>query len=380
MRLGRAQSFPTLQHEAWVCLMRLVLLGDAQSPHLLKWARALAPRLELWAASSRGFLPEFDDVIPPSRRLALQTSPRFEGGNAALLRCLPRLVAWLRPIQADWLHAHYLTSHGTLAWLAQRLGVRARLVGSAWGSDILVTPQRGAPWRWLTRRVLAACELTTSDSHFMAERMRELGAREVMVFPFGLEALPTVTDPKEDGLFFANRGLEDIYNPFRVLEVFAHLSQAWPQARLVVAHDGALRVPMEEKVRAMGLSDRVRFTGRLDAVSQSTLYGRARWYLSLPRSDSVSVSVLEAMAHGCIPLLSDLPANRELVTHGENGWILAEGASPSMDELKPLAARGDVVGQHNRQWVGEHALFPKAVDQFVQRLVQLQSGGSIPPR
>mgnify|MGYP000529454984 CR=1 FL=1 len=37
------------------------------------------------------------------------------------LRTLPRLAAWLKTVRADWIHAHYLTSHGTLAWLAQRL-------------------------------------------------------------------------------------------------------------------------------------------------------------------------------------------------------------------------------------------------------------------
>ena len=51
--------------------MRYVLLGDGQSPHLLKWARALAPQVELWAASSRGFATGFDARVPPERRLAL---------------------------------------------------------------------------------------------------------------------------------------------------------------------------------------------------------------------------------------------------------------------------------------------------------------------
>ena len=54
-----------------------VLLGDGESPHLLKWARALAqlPRFELWACSSRGFLTAFDEVLPARRRLALNTRP-----------------------------------------------------------------------------------------------------------------------------------------------------------------------------------------------------------------------------------------------------------------------------------------------------------------
>jgi glycosyltransferase involved in cell wall biosynthesis len=354
--------------------MKLVLIGDGESPHLLKWARALAPRVDLWAASSRRFLPGFDAVLPAARRLALATRPAFEGGNAALLATLPRLVGWLRRIGPDWLHAHYLTSHGTLAWAARRLGVGARIAGSAWGTDILVTPDRGAAMRWLTRRVLRGCDLTTSDSQFMAERMRQLGAREVMVFPFGLEALPPAPPPKDDALFFANRGLEPIYAPERVVETFAAIAADGPQARLLVANDGSRRAPMQAQVDALGLSGRVRFAGRLDAEAQARAYAQARWYLSLPRSDSVSVSVLEAMAHGCIPILSDLPANRELVRPGDNGLLLASGEVPAAAALRALLARADAIAAANRAWIGAHALFPQAVDRFVARLAQISGG------
>lgn len=352
--------------------MRYVLLGDGDSPHLLKWARALAaqPGLELWAASSRGFLPGFDDCVPPARRLALQTQPRAAGGNVALLRQLPRLARWLLQVDAAWLHAHYLTSHGTLAWLAKRLfGVRARLIGSAWGSDILDTPQRSAVLRHVTQRVLRACALCTSDSQVMATRMHELGAGEVMVFPFGLETLPPAPGPKDDTLFFANRGLEPLYEPGRVLRQFAAL--AGQDGRLVVAHDGSLRAVLEQQAQAFGLQDRVRFVGRLDAATQADHYARARWYLSLPRTDSVAVSVLEALAHGCVPILSDLPANRELVRDGDNGLIVPPGALLPPERLAAFLPQADAVAQRNRQWVQQHALFGPSVAAFLARLQAL---------
>ena len=353
-----------------------VLLGDGDSPHLLKWARALArlPQFELWVASSRGFIAGFDDFVPPARRLALNTRPDAAGGNLALLRQLPRLAHWLRRVQPAWIHAHYLTSHGTLAWLAQRLyGVRGQLVGSAWGSDILVTPARNALWRSLTRRVLRACVLATSDSQFMAARMRELGAGEVMVFPFGLEALPPPpgVKVKDPHLFFANRGLEPIYAPARVIEVFHALTAAMPQARLVVAHDGSLLRAVQSQVESLGLGQRVRFVGRLNAVDQAPWYDQARWYLSLPVSDSVSVSVLEAMAHGCVPILSDLPANRELVRDGDNGLIVADRALPDIGAVQACAARADRIAARNRAWVQEHALFAPCVQAFAARLAAL---------
>ena len=361
--------------------MRLVLLGDGQSPHLLKWARALAPQVELWAASSRGFLPGFDALVPAQRRLALGTQPAFEGGNVALLRHLPTLARWLRRVQADWIHAHYLTSHGTLAWAATRwLGAPGRLVGSAWGSDILVTPQRSVLMRWLTGRVLRACTLATSDSQVMTRQMRLLGAGEVMTFAFGLEQLPPLQDggTKQPHLFFANRGMEPIYAPQRVLQLFAAIATQWPDARLVLANDGSLRPGLAQQAADIGLQDRVQFVGRLDAAAQDRWYAQARWYLSLPQSDSVSVSVLEAMGWGCIPILSDLPANHELVRSGHNGLVLGGGNMPTPAELAaqlaPLLSRADAIAQSNHAWVAEHAMFGRSVAAFLNRLRTLQAG------
>jgi glycosyltransferase involved in cell wall biosynthesis len=345
--------------------LRVVLLGDGDSVHLEKWARALAPRVDLYAVSSRGFRPGFDALVPAQRQLSLHTRPAFRGSNVALLSALPRVAAWLRAARPDWIHAHYLSSHGTLAWLATRLlGAPGRLVGSAWGSDILVAPERSAAMRWVTRRVLEACALTTSDSAHMAERMRALGAREVMTFPFGLEALPPVCPGKDERLFYANRGLEPVYAPHRVIEAFASIASRWTDARLVIANEGSLRAALEALAAPLG--DRVRFVGRLNAAEQAQWYARARWYLSLPKSDSVSVSVLEAMAHGCIPLLSDLPANRELVTHGVNGWIVA--AAPNVSDLEGLAVRAAGIASDNHAWVRANAMFEPCVERFVARL------------
>jgi glycosyltransferase involved in cell wall biosynthesis len=358
--------------------IRVVLWGDGESPHLLKWARALAPRVELYAASSRGFCAGFDPLVPASCRLALGHEARFAGGNVGLLRALPRFAAWLKGVDADWINAHYLTSHGTLAWMARRLGVRAQLAGSAWGSDILVAPVQSAALRWATQRVLHDCAIATSDSQHMADRMKALGARQVLTFPFGLEQMPPEPSKKtrEPHRFFANRGLESIYDPARVLRVFARAAHAWPDARLGVANDGALRPALEAQAVALGLGDRIEFLGRLDAPAQDAQYARARWYLSLPHSDSVSVSVIEAMAWGCVPLLSDLPANRELVRDGDNGLILAQEVPEDLvDRLDKLAARAELIARANRLWARSQAMFAPSIDHLVAHLRHLT-----PPR
>ena len=95
--------------------------------------------------------------------------------------------------------------------------------------------------------------------------------------------------------------------------------------------------------------------------------------ISLPQSDSVSVSVLEAMAHGCVPLLSDLPANHELVRSGHNGLILADGAVPALPELQACSGAATPSPPHNHAWVQQHAMFGPGVQRFLQRLRELQA-------
>lgn len=348
--------------------MRLVLIGDGESPHLLKWARALKPHVDLWVISSGGFSPAFQSVLPTDRLLALKVQPRPEGFNARLLLKLPKVAAWLAAISPDWLHAHHLTSHGSLAWFLRFLGVRGRLCGSAWGADTLMTPLQSPSLAWLTRRVLRSCSLCTSDSATLADRMRQWGAREVLVFPFGLEVVPPDPTDKDNALFFADCSPQAASEPMRVMQSFACLAADWPAARLVMADDVSLRAALEQRVTALGLADRVHFTGRLDAATQSQWYGAARWYFSLPKSDSVSVSLLEAMGHGCVPVVADLPANRELVHHGRNGWICTDDQPLTYTAVQSLLPRLESMGKRNRDWVLRHAMFSPAVERFVGRL------------
>ena len=357
--------------------LRYTLIGDGLSPHLLKWARTLhqvaGDRIELAVVSSRGLLPAFEPLIPPERQLLLHTTPRHAGGNVAVLRHLPRVAAWLRSQPPQVLHAHYLTSHGTLAWLSQKLWrVPGVLVCSAWGSDVLVTPRRSAIARRLTRSVLQASTICTADSRHMAREMLRMGAREVDVFPFGLEACPPAPAPgsKDPDLFFSNRGLEPLYRIDRVLSFFAIVAESNPRATLIVANEGSQRRALEQRAQALGLANRVTFTGLLRSDEQARWYERAQWHLSLPESDSVSVSVLEAMAHGCIPVLSDLPANRELITHTLTGWVLSDDVPAFLRAAPELLERAPDIAAANRDWVQRHGLFPAQVARFLQEVLK----------
>ena len=63
------------------------------------------------------------------------------------------------------------------------------------------------------------------------------------------------------------------------------------------------------------------------------LLAQADIYVSTSLYDGTSVSLLEAMGSGAFPIVTDIPANREWITTGQNGFLVP------VDEEKCLANR-----------------------------------------
>ena len=88
----------------------------------------------------------------------------------------------------------------------------------------------------------------------------------------------------------------------------------------------------------LGIGDRVTFTGAVSDAELVEEYARARVFVSASEHEGFGISAVEAMAAGCVPVLSDIAAFRRLVTPGENGVLVdfadAERAGEAMAALE----------------------------------------------
>jgi glycosyltransferase involved in cell wall biosynthesis len=73
-----------------------------------------------------------------------------------------------------------------------------------------------------------------------------------------------------------------------------------------------------------------------------------------------------------VPVLSDLPANRELVRDGVNGIIAAGDVAATANAIASMVPRAAEIATANRAWIAEHAIFPQAVERFLARLTALE--------
>jgi len=238
---------------------------------------------------------------------------------------LPALARELDHFGPDLIDAHYVPNYGLLGALSGR----HPLAVTAWGSDLLrvgADPVR----RWRARWVLGRADLVLADADNLARAARALGARaeRVRTIPWGVDlTLWTPAPAREDGLIVSTRMHEDLYDIPTVLRAAAKVMSRHPWVHLVVAGDGAGRAALEAMAKALLPDARYRFVGRLDGGELAALLGRAHIYISAARSDSTSLSLLEAMAAGALPVVSDLEANHEWLAEGDGAWFFPAGKS-----------------------------------------------------
>jgi len=350
-------------------MKKYLIIGNGESPHILKWVNQLAGYFELYLVSSQDTGPKILEVIPDKRIFSFHLNVSESGGNVSHIRMVIPLIRIIRKVNPDIVNAHYITSHGVVAALAKKISRHPfSLIQSAWGSDISTAPFRNGFYKTLTSFALNQAKLATTDSARVAGIIHTLSGVETMTFPFGLEHLPGGAPfSKTKDLFFSNRTLNANSNIDRIIHFFNRVLQENSRARLVIANEGPLKGELMALAGALGIQDAIEFTGFLSQEKQQEYYRKARFYFSIPATDALSVSLLEAMAFGCIPLVSDLPDNREWVTDGINGLIFNEHTTP--ETISVLQERSPEIAGINRDMIARKAIFPDSIELFYKRII-----------
>lgn len=349
-------------------MTRYLIIGNGESPHILKWINELTKYFEVYLVSSQEVAPKVLEVIPEDRIVRFHLTVSESGGNFRFVRMVAPLIRIIQKVKPGIVNAHYITSHGVVAALAKRFSTHSfKLIQSAWGSDILTTPSRNLFYKKLTRFALNQADLATTDSASVAGIIHNLSRVETMTFPFGLKRLPERGPfEKTTDLFFSNRTLNANANIDRVIHFFNRVFVKNRHARLIIANDGPLKEYLMQLTTQLGIQDAIEFVGFLSQDEQEEYYRKSQYYFSILSSDALSVSLLEAMAFGCIPIVSDLPDNRDWVINGVNGLIISEYTTP--DTLSVMQEKSLEIAERNREMIADKAIFPQSIKRFYQRI------------
>lgn len=120
---------------------------------------------------------------------------------------------------------------------------------------------------------------------------------------------------------------------------------------LVIVGEGSERTNLESLVHAMGLTEVVSFTGRLDHAAVQEWYRNASVFVLTSRIEGSPNVLLEAMAAGLPSVASDIPSVRE-VLDAESGVLVPPGESQAfadaLERFSADTARRARMGVHAR--------------------------------
>ncbi len=262
--------------------------------------------------------PEFDSITPVKGDFSIR-NPIKAYKNYLFLK------KKIRQFNPDIIHIHQANSTSYLSLkAAKKTGIPT--IVTTWGSDVLITPEQS---RLINRMIiynLKNADYITADSKYVANKIVERVGKtknEIVIANFGVENFYKNV-PKEN-IIYSNRLHNKLYRISFVLKAFSRFikdkAEEW---KLVIAAEGEETDNLKALARELEISDKVEFAGWLNKEANYKYYNIAKIFVSIPESDATAISLLEAMSAGCIPVVSDLPANKEWITDRENGIIVKD--------------------------------------------------------
>jgi glycosyltransferase involved in cell wall biosynthesis len=396
--------------------MRIAVLSDPNNFHTQKWVKALqlagAEVVVISYDPAEGLEFEAVQLTPPSGKKGVFSYLDYLRGGKVLREALVKF-------KIDVVNPLNVTPFGV--W-AMQAGFHPT-VACAFGADILEYPPRyrDSPqrqnrgweaqsqstskfarwkawwkWRFFKRKVFAAlafADWITGDNQHLLEAMRnwfQVPADKLTLLPFGLEPELFQISPFEaknlrnqfkitrgQPVVLSARGAKPIYQADIILDAISLLLSGGDHSTRFIFLSAGYAVDEEVRQKAVFLENsNPNFSFVPTALPRETMYGL--WnlvdvFISAPVYDGYSAVLAEGRYIGAIPIVNDIPGNRELIEHGQNGWITSPFTADQLcSDLRLLL--GDLqfykekFAGPNRAWIVEHSLIDKNVQLFLQQL------------
>jgi glycosyltransferase involved in cell wall biosynthesis len=298
----------------------------------------------------------FDDILIVSNQESEQFPSRkvnFELKNPfAMWKNVQILRKIIQEEQPDIIHVHQANAYGFITALANR--GRRPLVVTTWGSDVLTLPHTSFLHRWMVQYILRSADAITADAQFMADAIHGLiGQVPVTVANFGVEIQNIEEGKERKNIIYSNRMHESLYQIDQIIQQLAPFLSKNPEWKLRIAASGSQTENLQNLAKENLPEGSFEFVGFQAGKDNQQNYLQSKVYVSIPTTDGTSISLLESLAYGCLPIVSDLPANREWIQDGVNGIISTGDLSKDLERLLQMDASS--IQERNKEIIDQKA-------------------------
>jgi len=242
--------------------------------------------------------------------------------------------------RADVIHSNNLYYLTTIAASASKKGLNLPLVttlhiGTTARLDVGIRFLTMAYERSIGKWILDQSDHIIAVSSAVKEYARGLNVSEskISVIPNGIdvsEIRPNHFHQRKANLriafvgrLIANKG------PQYLLETAPTVLREFPEVEFLFVGDGPLQGLLRRSAKTLGISERVRFLPAVPSIPE--FLRECDIYVRPSLTEGMPLTVLEAMASGVPTIATSIEGTREIITHGENGFLIAP---KSAEQLK----------------------------------------------
>jgi glycosyltransferase involved in cell wall biosynthesis len=239
------------------------------------------------------------------------------------------------------IHVHWAIPTGLIGVWTGRL-LRRPVVVTIHGSDFRMAAERSS---FITKLFLYVCQKAKQImcvSELQEKEIEGMGIRKekILTFPMGIDKsfLEAGRNRGEklvgqSHIVLSNRNFLPLYNVALLIRAIPTVLKEEAHTEFIIAGDGQEREALAREAENLNVRSFIKFLGRVPHERMANLLAQADIYVSTSLYDGTSVSLLEAMGAGVFPIVTDIPANREWITTGQNGFLVP------IDEERYLANR-----------------------------------------
>jgi glycosyltransferase involved in cell wall biosynthesis len=234
--------------------------------------------------------------------------------------------------RCDLIHAHWAIPTGLIgAWVGTLL--KRPLIITIHGSDLRMALEKSG---FLRKIFIFTCKKATHlncVSEVQKKEIEQLGIRnkKISIIPMGVDEVfleigknRKIDVNKRSSTILSNRNLLPIYNVSLLIRAIPIVLKEEPKTKFLIAGDGSEKENIKREVEKLNLGSSVQFLGRIPHKEMPNLLAQSDIYVSTSPYDGTSVSLLEALASGVFPVVTDIPSNREWIADGDNGFLVPE--------------------------------------------------------
>lgn len=239
---------------------------------------------------------------------------------------LIQLLYYAIKLKPDYINGIYTLPKGFNSLVVSKISGCKSIISVIGGErEVLTYLKPTIFWKNVNLRMLRNCDVVTTKGMSVKRYLIDNGIIKDKIFVFNgsidikkYYSVGNNLDKDIDILFVGT--FRKLKGPDRVLDIVSNLRDNFPEIKAYFLGNGDLFDLIQREIATHKLENNVILTGYVDDTEQ--YFKRAKMLIMPSKGEGLSTAMLEAMACGCVPVVSDVGNMTDAAKHNVNSFVV----------------------------------------------------------